>query len=83
MEIIDAHAHIYPQKIAQKATDSIKDFYELEGGGMDGTVSMLLSRGATAGISKFVVLPVEMKLIFLLEIYLECILNMLKSKGGS
>ena len=27
MAIIDAHAHIYPAKIAQRATDSVKGFY--------------------------------------------------------
>lgn len=61
MHFIDIHTHVYPDAIAQKATDSIKDFYELEGGGMDGTVSMLRSRGAAAGISKYVVLPVSVR----------------------
>lgn len=27
--IIDAHAHIFPDKIAQKATDNIGSFYDL------------------------------------------------------
>ncbi len=58
MRIIDIHTHIYPEPVAQKATDSIKDFYELEGAGMNGTVEMLRSRGKEAGISQFVVLPV-------------------------
>jgi len=61
MHFIDIHTHVYPDAIAQKATDSIKDFYELEGGGMNGTVSMLRSRGAAAGISKYVVLPVSVR----------------------
>ena len=59
MKIIDIHPHIYPDAIARKATDSIRDFYELDGGGMDGTVEMLRSRGAQAGISQYVVLPVS------------------------
>lgn len=60
MQIIDIHTHIYPDKIAQKATESVRDFYELEGSiQMNGTVDMLLKRGAEAGISKFVVLPVS------------------------
>ena len=59
MQIIDIHTHIYPDKIAQKATDSVKDFYQLEGSTMDGTVDMLLQRGKEAGISRFVVLPVS------------------------
>ncbi len=61
MRIIDFHTHIYPQKVAQKATDSICDFYKLEGGGMCGTASQLLERGDMAGISEFVVLPVAIK----------------------
>ena len=59
MHIIDIHTHIYPDAVAQKATDSIKDFYEIPGADMNGTVSMLRSRGAEAGISQFVILPVS------------------------
>ena len=61
MRIIDFHTHIYPDAIAQKAADSICKFYELDGGGMNGTVSSLLERGAQAGISRYVVLPVGLK----------------------
>lgn len=61
MHIIDFHTHIYPNAIAQKAADSICRFYELEGGGMDGTVDMLLKQGALAGIDHYVVLPVGLK----------------------
>ena len=60
MKIIDIHTHIYPDKIARKATENVRDFYQLEGSqAMDGTVDMLLKRGAEAGISQFVVLPVS------------------------
>lgn len=60
MQIIDIHTHIYPEKIAQKATQSVRDFYNLEGSvRMNGTVDMLLKRGREAGISRFVVLPVS------------------------
>ena len=58
MHFIDIHTHVYPDPIAQKATDSIQDFYGIGGAGMNGTVSMLRSRGAEAGISQFVILPV-------------------------
>ncbi len=61
MQIIDFHNHIYPQAIARKAAKSISDFYELDGGAMDGTVDTLLQRGAQAGISHYVVLPVGLK----------------------
>ena len=60
MHIIDIHTHIYPTKIARKATESVRDFYQLEGSvEMDGTVDMLLKRGDEAGIDHFVVLPVS------------------------
>ena len=59
LKIIVIHTHIYPDAIARKATDSIRDFYQLEGGGMDGSVQMLRERGAQAGISQYVVLPVS------------------------
>ena len=59
MQIIDIHTHIYPEKIARKATDSVRDFYQIYGGRMDGTVEMLLERGQKAGISRYVVLPVS------------------------
>lgn len=52
--IIDMHAHIYPQKIAQKASDSISDFYHLPVR-YDGTVERLLSLGDTYGVEKFLV----------------------------
>lgn len=59
MKIIDIHTHIYPSKVARKATDSVRDFYQLKGSDMDGTVDMLLTQGAQAGISRYVVLPVS------------------------
>ena len=58
MKLIDIHTHVYPDAIAQKATDSVRDFYGIGGAGMDGTVSMLLRRGEEAGIDRFVILPV-------------------------
>ena len=61
MELIDIHTHVYPDPIAQKATNSIQDFYELEGGGMNGTVDMLRKRGAQAGITRYVILPVAVQ----------------------
>lgn len=60
MHIIDIHTHVYPAKIARKATDSVRDFYQLQGNiQMDGTVDMLLQRGAMAGICQYVILPVS------------------------
>ena len=55
MEIIDAHAHIYPAKIAQKATNAIGDFYDIKMEMPAGTTDQLLEDGLKAGISKFIV----------------------------
>ena len=59
MRIIDIHTHVYPEPIAQKATNSIQNFYGISGAGMNGTVSMLRARGEAAGISQYVILPVS------------------------
>lgn len=54
MEIIDAHAHIYPDKIAEKASDAIGAFYDLPMS-YNGTTSILLEKGKMAGITRFLV----------------------------
>lgn len=59
MKIIDIHTHIYPDKIARKATESVRDFYQIYGGNLEGTVDELLAQGEKAGISQYVVLPVS------------------------
>ena len=61
MKIIDIHTHIYPDDIAQKATDSVKNFYSIGDTSMNGTVSMLLEQGEKAGISQYVILPVAIR----------------------
>lgn len=61
MKIIDIHTHVYPDDIAQKATDSVKNFYEIGGADMDGTVGKLLEQGAKAGISQYLILPVAIR----------------------
>lgn len=61
MKIIDIHTHVYPAEIAQKATQSVQTFYEIDGGGMNGTVKMLLERGSTVGITQYVILPVAIR----------------------
>ena len=42
MAVIDAHAHIYPNKIASRAVDAVGDFYLIDMFG-EGTVEHLLS----------------------------------------
>ncbi len=52
--VIDAHCHVYPDKIAQKAAGATDRFYNVHGFG-DGTVSMLMCEGKKAGIDRFIV----------------------------
>ena len=52
--VIDAHCHIYPDKIAQKAEHATELFYHYNGFG-DGTVGMLLREGQKSGIDRFIV----------------------------
>ena len=52
--IIDSHCHIYPDKIAEKASASTSDFYKMPSL-FDGKISTLLSRGEAAGIEHFIV----------------------------
>ncbi len=54
IKIIDAHTHIYPDKIAEKASHSIADFYSIKVR-HDGTVGRLLELEDEAGVSKCVV----------------------------
>lgn len=61
MYIIDIHTHIYPDDIAQKATDSVRNFYNIGTDGMDGTERVLVQRGKAAGVSKYVILPVAIR----------------------
>lgn len=52
--IIDAHAHIFPQKIEEKAVKSIGDFYDLKMYG-SGSSEALLESGKEIGVSKYLV----------------------------
>ncbi|MGN0589678.1 MAG: amidohydrolase family protein [Ruminiclostridium sp.] len=54
MKIFDAHVHIYPDKIAEKATISIGEFYDLNMTS-NGTIANLLSNCDKVGVSKCLV----------------------------
>ena len=54
MAVIDAHAHIYPNKIASRAVDAVGDFYLIDMFG-EGTVEHLLSAPQHARITHFIV----------------------------
>ncbi len=53
-KIIDAHCHIYPDKIAEKASESTGRFYDIPMC-LDGKISTLLEYGEKAGIGHFIV----------------------------
>ena len=57
MKIIDFHTHVYPDRLADKATQATCDFYGLCTD-QTGTVEQLLQKGQAAGIDRFVLLPV-------------------------
>lgn len=62
MRIIDFHTHVYPDSIASKATQNVRDFYDGIGeDGVDGRVATLLDRADQAGITECVILPVATK----------------------
>lgn len=52
--IIDAHCHIYPQRIAAKAVDMTGQFYEAPANG-NGLVQNLIELGEMAGTDQYVV----------------------------
>ena len=60
MKLIDFHTHIYPDAIAQRATQSIVDFYSVPANNV-GTAEELLRVSAEAGVALNVVLPVAVK----------------------
>ena len=53
-EIIDMHAHIFPDKIARKAVKATGNYYGITMSG-PGTVGGLLERGGKIGVCKYVV----------------------------
>lgn len=61
MEFIDFHTHVYPDAIASKAADSVREFYSLGNDTMNGTVDMLLQKGDAAGTTRYVILPVALR----------------------
>lgn len=53
-EIVDAHTHIYPEKISQKASDTIGNFYGLKMFSR-GSSAVLLQEGREIGVKKYLV----------------------------
>ena len=64
MKIIDCHCHVYPDKIALKATKGIFDFYDIvdfDPNNAFGTVADMKSKEAKAGICHQVIFSVATK----------------------
>lgn len=59
--IIDVHAHIYPEKIAEKATVAIGSFYGIKMSMKTGTAEQLLEIGKRANVDKYIVHSVATK----------------------
>ena len=58
--VIDAHCHVYPDKIALKAVEGTSNFYDGINAAHDGRVSTLHEIGEKTGIDHFVVQSVAM-----------------------
>jgi predicted TIM-barrel fold metal-dependent hydrolase len=58
--IIDVHSHVYPDKIAEKATQSVGDFYNVKMSG-DGSVAGYLQNQAEAKISDSIIQSVALR----------------------
>ena len=54
MYIFDSHVHIYPEKIADKASDTIGKFYDIKMA-FNGSISMLLDECEKAGVNRCLV----------------------------
>ena len=55
MKIIDAHAHIFPQKLVKVATEATRSFYDMPSMRHEGSAEALLAAGKASGVSKFMV----------------------------
>ncbi len=60
MKVFDFHTHIYPERIAEKAAVSVREFYNMPSD-LIGTSKELLEVGKRAGIEKFLILPVAIR----------------------
>ena len=61
LDFIDFHPHIYPEAIAAKAADNVRDFYGFGNKEIEGSAKKLLERGTLAGTHRFVILPVAVR----------------------
>lgn len=60
MAVVDAHVHIYPDKIAQRAAESVGEFYGLSMN-TDGSVASMLSRVEGSPVTHHIIYSVATK----------------------
>lgn len=53
--IIDAHAHIYPDKVVAKATKAVGEFYQVPISADEGSTRLLLEAGDVIGVDRYLV----------------------------
>lgn len=53
--VIDAHCHVYPARIAERATAATEEFYDFTHAHLGGTPERLLEDGMSAGIDRFLI----------------------------
>ena len=53
-KVINAHCHIYPEKIASRAVMGIRDFYDLDMS-LDGTIDDMIRDGSKVGVVHYLV----------------------------
>lgn len=61
MQVADVHVHIYPDKIARKASESVGEFYHIPMAEDEGSVGRLTSRIADSDITRCVVHSVAVR----------------------
>ena len=53
-KVINAHCHIYPEKIASKAVEGIRDFYDLDMS-LNGMLDDLIKDGSKVGVTHYLI----------------------------
>ena len=61
MAIVDVHTHVYPDKISQKATESVGQFYNIPMEALEGSVSRLMALRDGTDITHNVICSVAVK----------------------
>ena len=71
IKVIDAHCHIYPEKIAERAVGGTDNFYKCKSF-CKGTTDDLLIQGEAAGIDHFIVKNTDAWVVVWTKDNIEC-----------